>query len=243
MLPRLPAAEALTGRLHLILPAAGVGKRMGADRPKQYLTLLGRTILEQTLARFACLLPSVPPLLVLAPDDPWWPAIAARLAAVPHCCHGGAERSDSVRMALAALSDRARADDWVLVHDIARPCLRASDLNALLAALPSSPHGALLASPVADTLKRADAGQHVAGTVDRSRLWRALTPQVFPYGLLQKALARAEAVTDESSAVEALGLAPRLVEGHADNLKITTAADLGPAAAVLQSIFTAENPS
>jgi 2-C-methyl-D-erythritol 4-phosphate cytidylyltransferase len=151
---------------------------------------------------------------------------------------GGQERSHSVRNALAALADGANRDDWVLVHDAARPCLPRNDLDRLLAELVAHPVGGLLATPAADTLKRADAAREVQQTVDRAGLWRALTPQMFRYARLCDALDRAHAAgrvpTDEAQAIEWLGDRPKLIEGAAANLKITSAADLAIAAALLK---------
>jgi 2-C-methyl-D-erythritol 4-phosphate cytidylyltransferase len=151
---------------------------------------------------------------------------------------GGQERSHSVRNGLAALADHADPDHWVLVHDAARPCLPRQDLDRLLSELGPHPVGGLLATPAADTLKRADSSRDVQQTVDRAGLWRALTPQMFRYGRLCEALDRAHAAgripTDEAQAIEWLGDRPQLVEGAAANLKITSAADLAIAAALLK---------
>ncbi|HXH01714.1 MAG TPA: 2-C-methyl-D-erythritol 4-phosphate cytidylyltransferase [Candidatus Competibacteraceae bacterium] len=213
-----------------VVPAAGVGKRMQAARPKQYLRLAGRTVIEHTLHTLLAHPRIAGVVVAVAADDPYWPA--QRLAAGKPLltAPGGTERCHSVANALARLAGLAAADDWVLVHDAARPCLRHEDLDRLLDTLADDAVGGLLAVPVRDTLKQADAAERVTATVDRSRLWHALTPQMFRYGLLRRALDSALAagilVTDEAAAVEALGLAPRLVEGRADNLKITRPEDL-----------------
>lgn len=214
-----------------VIPAAGVGARMAADRPKQYLALAGRTLIEHTLG---CFLPH-PTLkgvvVSLAEDDPYWPALACapdpRIRRAP----GGGERAESVLNALMQLSAEGAADsDWVLVHDAARPNLAPADLDRLLAALADDPVGGLLAVPVRDTLKRADGHGRVAQTIDRSVVWQAFTPQMFRLGPLQRAIADAlvarVAVTDEASAMEWAGLAPRLIEGRADNIKVTRPEDL-----------------
>jgi 2-C-methyl-D-erythritol 4-phosphate cytidylyltransferase len=175
--------------------------------------------------------------VALARDDAGWVQVAARLhaagASTLTAVGGGAQRSQSVRLALAALDGRAGPDDWVLVHDAARPCLDAHDLERLLGRLGTHPVGGLLAIPVADTLKRAQGGE----TVDRSGLWRALTPQMFRYGRLCAALDQAHAAgrfpSDEAQALEWTGEHPALIEGAATNLKITTGEDLVLAAAVL----------
>jgi 2-C-methyl-D-erythritol 4-phosphate cytidylyltransferase len=222
-------------RYWLVMPAAGIGRRFGADRPKQYAPLRGRTVIEWALSLFLADARCAGAVVALARDDPWWPAVAPEAVLV---AAGGQERSHSVRNALAALAQRASPGDWVLVHDAARPCLPRSDLDRLLAELGEHPVGGLLATPAADTLKRAEASREVQQTVDRAGLWRALTPQMFRYGRLCEALDRAHAAgrlpTDEAQAMEWLGERPRLVEGAAANLKITSAADLAIAAALLK---------
>lgn len=222
-------------RYWLVMPAAGIGRRFGADRPKQYAPLCGRTVIEWALSPFLADARCAGTVVALASDDPYWSALAPP-AVIPAA--GGRERSHSVRSALAALAGRARPQDWVLVHDAARPCLPRSDLDRLLAELADHPVGGLLATPAADTLKRAEGSREVQQTVDRAGLWRALTPQMFRYGRLCEALDRAHAAgrvpTDEAQAIEWLGDRARLVEGAAANLKITSAADLAIAAALLK---------
>ncbi|MGH8317670.1 MAG: 2-C-methyl-D-erythritol 4-phosphate cytidylyltransferase [Steroidobacteraceae bacterium] len=222
-------------RYWLVMPAAGVGRRFGTDRPKQYAPLLGRTVIEWALAPFLSDSRCAGAVVALAEEDPFWASIAPTAVLL---APGGQERSHSVRNGLHVLAERANRDDWVLVHDAARPCLPRSDLDRLLAELAAHPVGGLLATPAADTLKRADAGREVQQTVDRAGLWRALTPQMFRYGRLCQALDRAHAAgrtpTDEAQAIEWLGDHPRLVAGAAANLKITSAADLAIAAALLQ---------
>ena len=217
------------------MPAAGIGRRFGADRPKQYAPLCGRTVIEWALALFLTDLRCAGVVVALAKDDPYWSSIAPPAVVI---AAGGQERSHSVRNGLAALADRADCDDWVLVHDAARPCLPSQDLDRLLSELAVHSVGGLLATPAADTLKRADRARDVQQTVDRAGLWRALTPQMFRYGRLCEALDRAHAAgripTDEAQAIEWLGDHPRLVEGAAANLKITSAADLAIAAALLE---------
>ncbi|MDP2244637.1 2-C-methyl-D-erythritol 4-phosphate cytidylyltransferase [Pseudomonas sp.] len=214
-----------------LIPAAGVGSRMRADRPKQYLELAGKTILEHSLA---CVLdhPQLHGVVVsLALDDPYWPTLACAHDPRIARAEGGRERADSVLNGLQRLSGLgAQEGDWVLVHDAARPNLARTDLDLLLAELADDPVGGLLAVPARDTLKRAGPDGRVLETVDRALIWQAYTPQMFRLGLLRRALAQTlaadVAITDEASAVEWLGQAPRLVEGRADNLKITRPEDL-----------------
>jgi 2-C-methyl-D-erythritol 4-phosphate cytidylyltransferase len=223
-------------RYWLVMPAAGTGRRFGAAIPKQYAPLCGRTVIEWSLTPFVSDSRCVGIRVAVAPDDAHWAALqledpAGRLSSVI----GGERRCDSVRLALASLP--AESEDWVLVHDAARPCLTANELERLLVAAATNPQGALLAQPLADTLKRDDGVHGVQQTLDRAGLWRAQTPQMFRHGVLSEALAlcasRGIEPTDESQAVELLGLRPLLVEGRAGNIKVTAIADLELAAAVL----------
>ena len=220
-----------------IVPAAGSGSRFGAEKPKQYLDLLGRPLIFHSLAALvAC--PDIERVwVVLAPDDPWWrrydwSELGAKLETV--AC-GGATRAESVANGLGAAAMVAADDDWILVHDAARPCIDRAMLAALLSQLADDPVGGILAVPVADTVKRADAAQRVAATLPREGLWQAQTPQMFRHGLLRAALASSRAVTDEAGAIEAMGLAPKLVRGEASNLKVTWPADLALAAMILRA--------
>ncbi|MDE1165964.1 MAG: 2-C-methyl-D-erythritol 4-phosphate cytidylyltransferase [Pseudomonas sp.] len=214
-----------------VIPAAGVGARMAADRPKQYLQLGGRTILEHSLD---CFLdhPALKGLVVsLAEDDPYWPSLASARDARIQRAAGGRERADSVLNALLYLNAHgAGDDDWVLVHDAARPNLARADLDKLLGELADDPVGGLLAVPARDTLKRADSQGRVRETIDRSTIWQAYTPQMFRLGALHRALADSlvadVAITDEASAIEWAGQAPRLIEGRSDNIKVTRPEDL-----------------
>ena len=215
----------------VVIPAAGIGSRMRADRPKQYLQLAGRTILEHTLDCFLDHPRLKGLVLSLAADDPFWPALPCATDPRIQRVEGGAERADSVLAGLLRLVELgAQEGDWVLVHDAARPNLARSDLDRLLAELADDPVGGLLAVPARDTLKRIGADGRVAETVDRSLIWQAYTPQMFRFATLHRALADAlvagVAVTDEASALEWAGQAPKLVEGRADNLKITRPEDL-----------------
>ena len=214
-----------------VIPAAGVGARMAADRPKQYLQLGGRTILEHSLDCFLdhpCLKGVV---VSLAADDPYWPGLRCAVDARIQRAAGGRERADSVLNALLLLHAQGADDaDWVLVHDAARPNLARTDLDRLLAELADDPVGGLLAIPARDTLKRADAQGRVAATIDRSTVWQAYTPQMFRLGALHRALADSlvadVSITDEASAIEWSGQAPRLIEGRSDNIKVTRPEDL-----------------
>lgn len=212
-----------------VVPAAGKGARMGADRPKQYLELAGRSVLEHTLARLLDE-PRIAGIVVaLAADDDYGRTLIARAGPRVSATVGGAERCHSVLNGLDALPGGA-ADDWVLVHDAARPCLRRADLACLIDTLAADACGGILAVPVRDTLKRCAPDGRIEHTVDRNQLWHALTPQMFRLRVLREALRGALAldrlVTDEAQAIELAGFVPRVVEGHADNIKITRPEDL-----------------
>ena len=238
-----------TRRVWAIVPAAGRGTRFAGESreaaPKQYAPLRGSTVLQYSL-RALLAEPRVHAVVVaLAPGDDRWPGVASRLGSAKlETTVGGATRQQSVMNALEHLARRAAPDDWILVHDAARPCLSPGELQSLLEALDGEgdPAGAVLAAPIVDTVKR-DLGGLVA-TVDRHGLWRALTPQVFAYGQLRRALLEASlagvAVTDEAQAIERLGLRPVLVAGSTFNIKITRAADLATAADILK--MTEETP-
>ncbi len=213
-----------------LLPAAGRGLRFGGARPKQYLEVAGKPVLAHALDALLAHPRVEGAVVALAADDRYWPGWTTRQGKPVIACTGGSERADSVLAALAALPPGVAADALLLVHDAARPNLRADDLDRLIAAAEACADGAILAAPVRDTLKRADGDGRIAATEPRERLWRALTPQAFRRDLLLRALlaARADGVlpTDEAMAVERLGLHPRLVEGSEDNIKVTTRADL-----------------
>jgi 2-C-methyl-D-erythritol 4-phosphate cytidylyltransferase len=223
-------------RYFAIVPAAGSGSRFGAEKPKQYLSLLGRPMIFHTLAALvAC--PEIDRVwVVLSPDDDeWrrydWSDLGAKLETV-RC--GGKTRAESVTNGLQAAAMMAADDDWVLVHDAARPCLSAEMLSNLISELADDPVGGILAVPVADTLKRADTTQRVAVTEPRDGLWQAQTPQMFRYARLLEALTQCAEVTDEAGAIEALGLKPKLVSSDTTNLKVTYPADLALAAMILR---------
>lgn len=213
-----------------IVPAAGRGSRFGGDVPKQYLAAAGRPLLEHAL-RALLAHPVVKGVVVaLAADDARWPGWESLEGKPVRTCTGGDERAASVLAGLAALPESVRADDFVLVHDAARPNLAFEDLEQLLTRGRGDPVGAILATPVRDTLKRAGDDGGIDGTEPRERLWRAQTPQLFRRFQLTRALEAARdaglAVTDESMAMERQGHRPLLVEGREDNLKVTTPADL-----------------
>ena len=213
-----------------IVPAAGRGTRFGSETPKQYLDIAGLPLIAYSL-RAVLAHPSVGgAMVVLAPDDATWPGWTEIDGKPVRTCVGGDTRADSVLAGLAALPADVRPDDFVLVHDAARPHLRAADLERLLDLGRGDPVGAILAAPVRDTLKRAGGDGGIDTTEPRERLWRALTPQLFRRFQLTRALEAARdagiAVTDESMAMERQGHRPLLVEGSDDNLKVTTPADL-----------------
>ncbi|MCE3285888.1 MAG: 2-C-methyl-D-erythritol 4-phosphate cytidylyltransferase [Steroidobacteraceae bacterium] len=223
-----------------VVPAAGQGSRFGASVPKQYAPLLGRPVLSWTLQALLAEESLAGIVVALADVDGRWASLEEARDPRIVTCAGGDRRERSVANALAALAGRAAETDWVLVHDAARPCLRHDDLQALFSELrDDDPVGGLLAAPVSDTLKRADRKSRVCETVAREALWRALTPQMFRFGLLQRALAlcveRGRSITDEASAIESLGLRPKLVRGHADNVKVTNPEDAALAEAILRS--------
>ncbi len=215
-----------------VVPAAGIGRRMGVAIPKQYLQLHGSTVIEHTLSRL-CRHPRINAVVVsLGAEDEQWPSVASRLSNQHKLLTtvGGVERCHSVFNGLLRLAGQAQEDDWVLVHDAARPCLHHTDIDCLIATLADHPVGGLLGVPVADTMKRTSENGEVIETVSRDNLWRAMTPQMFRYGLLKEALAAALSgnlmVTDEAAAMENAGHIPRMVECRADNIKITRPEDL-----------------
>jgi len=215
-------------RRFVLIPAAGSGSRFAAAVPKQYQPLAGKPLLARTLAIFAQRTDIAGIWVVIAPDDGHYARSIGPMNQVEALRCGGASRAETVRNGLDALARVAATDDWVLVHDAARPCLTQGDLDRLLRDVGDDPVGGLLALPVADTLKRADTAARVHETVPRAGLWAAQTPQMFRYGILRQALAKPGAVycTDESQAIEAFGLAPKLVLGNPRNLKVTYAEDL-----------------
>ena len=227
----MPSTDRVAGgvRLWCVVPAAGRGARFGGGVPKQYLPLAGRPLLLRTLERLAAHADIAGLMIALAADDAHWPGISSLHDKPVSACIGGGERAESVLAGLHALHDRVQKDHFVLVHDAARPCVRADDISRLIElGLPAG--GALLAAPLRDTLKRADAQGHSVATEPREARWRALTPQLFRYGELVAALEAAHAAgilaTDEAMAMERAGHKPLLVEGAESNITVTTPADM-----------------
>jgi 2-C-methyl-D-erythritol 4-phosphate cytidylyltransferase len=220
-----------------VVPAAGVGSRMQADRPKQYLSLGAITVLEQTLQRLASH-PDIAGIVVaISDDDLFWQGLALELDCELITVSGGKERYHSVLNALTFLTQHLDYDPWVLVHDAARPCLRHQDIDLMLAELQDHQVGGILGIPVTDTVKRVDEQQVITDTVCRQGLWRAATPQMFRSHALRDAIEQAKDqinVTDEASAMEYIGMMPKMVAGHADNIKITVPQDLALAKLFLQ---------
>ncbi len=214
--------------LWCVVPAAGRGMRVGGDRPKQYLTLAGRPLIEHTLDRLARHPHIAGLMVVLSAGDALWPGISVLHGKSVRTAVGGAERCDSVLAGLDALPGTVATDEFVLVHDAARPCVRLDDITRLIDRA-SGADGGLLGAPLRDTLKRAGTHGHSVLTEPRDQRWRAFTPQMFHRGALSAALRQAAhdrvAVSDEAMAMELAGYAPLLVEGAEDNIKVTTAAD------------------
>ncbi len=222
-----------------LIPAAGSGARMAADMPKQYAMLAGKPMIHHAVHRLCAHSHIEQVFVVLSPGDTQfvaldWSACGKKLTAL-YC--GGETRAASVFNGLLAANNAIDGADWVLVHDAARPCLRAADIDRLITEIGDSDVGGLLAVPVADTLKRANAVREVVQTETREYLWRAQTPQMFRYRVLIEALRRADiaAVTDEASAVEQTGAKPKLVPGSATNIKVTYPEDLELAELILKN--------
>ena len=229
-----------SARYFALIPAAGSGSRMGSELPKQYLELAGAPMLQHAI-KALCAHPKIEQVfVVLAADDAYfarydWTPFDAKLRRL-YC--GGATRAASVLNGLHAIAPIVQPEDWILVHDAARPCLTQAHLNALIEELDDDEVGGLLAVPVADTLKRADAAARVIATAPRENLWQAQTPQMFRHGLLLRALEElgTDTPTDEARAVEHLGLTPKLVACDASNLKVTYAQDLKLAELILGNL-------
>ncbi|MDX2463798.1 MAG: 2-C-methyl-D-erythritol 4-phosphate cytidylyltransferase [Porticoccus sp.] len=220
----------------IVVPAAGVGHRFGGDIPKQYQQLLGKAVIEHTLERLLEL-ENIQLVVAVGQTDTLWQKLPVFQNPRIQTTKGGEERADSVRLALEHIQGKAEQDDWVLVHDVARPCVRVQDIQNLMTTLANHKVGGVLATPVSDTLKRVLKQKDIASTEDRSKLWAAQTPQMFRYGLLSKSLQSAAQdqwqPTDESAAIERLGYTPQVVEGSRDNIKITRAEDMAIATAIM----------
>ena len=215
-------------KIFALVPAAGQGMRMGDALPKQYLPLAGRPMMFHSLEALAAIGRIDHVIAILSPlDRHWgahdWSAFPDKIEAL---FAGGATRGRTVSNALGILEQRATPDDWVIVHDAARPCLAKRLVEQFLDEVGDDPVGGLLAMPLADTLKRVEESMRSGETIARDGLWRAQTPQMFRFGLLQRALANKPDATDESQAVEALGKMPRIVRGESANFKVTFAEDL-----------------
>lgn len=218
-----------------IVPSGGSGSRFGAVTPKQYLPLLDASVLHYTLSAL-CGIRTIEQVFVgVQVGDSSAEGIASRFERVCVLPTAGSSRSATVLQTLEAIQPQLSRDAWVLVHDAARPCVSLASIEKLIATVNAHPVGGLLAVPVTDTVKRATAAGDVAETVDRSQLWRAQTPQMFRSETLAHALAAAPEATDESQAIEALGLSPKIVQGETSNLKITFPEDLEQAARILRT--------
>jgi len=225
-----------------VIPAAGAGKRMSADRPKQYLKIQNKTVIEHSLNRLLDHPEIAGAVIALDENDTYWQSLNFTHSKPVLNIKGGAERCDSVLNALHGLSlhleNKDQSNVWVLVHDAARPCVREKDLTKLIETASADDNGGLLALPVRDTMKKEQSGR-VKVTVDRTGLWHALTPQMFKLPLLKNALQQAAEkklhVTDDASAMELAGYNPLLVAGHEDNIKITRPFDLELAELYMQN--------
>lgn len=217
-------------RYWVIVPAAGSGKRVGGDLPKQYLPLAGRSVIEHTLYRLSLQSRIVEIIVVLSKDDSSWRKLHLNWISTPlRTVIGGDERCHSVLNGLKSISARAADNDWVLVHDAARPCLRPDDIESLISECQDEA-GGLLGVPVKDTMKQLDETHRITSSLQRDHIWHALTPQMFRYKNLLLALSNVldknALVTDEAMAMELAGHRPKMICGHADNIKITYPEDL-----------------
>lgn len=222
-----------------IVPAAGIGARMNSEMPKQYLKLNGQSVIAHTLNRLAGLADLRATVIALHPQDALWAQHGVALKEGLMTCSGGEQRCQSVLNGLYALAGLADDDDWVLVHDAVRPCVRLEDINTLLREIDNHPVGGLLGIPVSSTLKLANEKGDIVATMPRDDMWQASTPQAFRYGklreVLEQTVAHGDFVTDEAAAMEKAGYTPRLVRGGADNIKITYPEDLRMASVILHA--------
>ena len=238
----MPNNNPATPPIWVVIPAAGVGKRMQADRPKQYLPLLNKTVIEHTLSCFSQHKAIAGIVISLHPDDPYWHELDIDLPVAHYIAKGGKERSDSVLNALQLMQNELQiaSDTWVMVHDAARPCLLEADIDKLISAcLQADAIGGILAKKASDTMKRSKADNAILLTEDRENLWHALTPQMFRLqqlaDALQNALEQKVVITDEASALENSGESPLLIEASGSNIKITRPDDLALAEFLLKN--------
>lgn len=228
----------MSSKLWAIVPAAGVGQRVGGPIPKQYLRLHGKAVIEWTIDRLLDLPDLHAVVAVVSEGDEYWRSLSVANHKQVRRAPGGPERCYSVLSGLSLISDDASDSDWVIVHDAVRPCVRVKDIEKLMNQCRQRGAGGILAMPVRDTMKRANSGAAIIETLDRSCMWHALTPQCFRYGELKSALQQALAgglkITDEASAMECAGVRPLVVEGHSDNIKVTLPQDVQLAAYFLQ---------
>ena len=223
---------------YAVVPAAGVGRRMGGKQPKQYLPLLDKTVIEHTLSRLLAEPRLARIIVAVSAEDEYWQNFSVMENSRVDVVTGGAERSDSVLQGLQALISIAKPTDWVLVHDVARPCIAQTDISRLIDELSDDAVGGILAVPASDTLKQVNAEAVIGQTIDRQFIWQAQTPQMFRFQLLLDALTQATeqnlVITDEASAIEAAGHSAKVVEAQSPNIKITRPNDLALAAFYLQ---------
>ena len=228
-------------RIWAVIPAAGVGKRYSSDIPKQYLPLSGIPVLLHSINKLVKLDEIEEILVVLNPEDTFWEKLNFSHPKVK-AIHGGLQRCNSVNSALEELSGRAKKGDWVLVHDAVRPCISDSDLKKITSIVNDEEVGGLLAFPILDTIKEVGENLDVQKTIPRGNLWSAMTPQIFRYGVLKQALEAAimagESVTDEASAIEAIGLTPRIIQGEKTNIKITHPSDMVLAESIINTLMS-----
>tara|TARA_B100002052_G_scaffold51796_1_gene44990 strand:- start:153 stop:845 length:693 start_codon:yes stop_codon:yes gene_type:complete len=228
-------------RIWAVIPAAGVGKRFSSDIPKQYLPLSGIPVLLHSINKLLKFGGFEEILVTLNPADTFWQKLNFTHPKVK-TIHGGFERCNSVNSALEDLSDRAENADWVLVHDAVRPCISDSDLKKITDIVHDEDVGGLLACPILDTIKEVDENLDVQKTIPREKLWSAMTPQIFRYELLKQALEAAlvagRSVTDEASAIESIGLTPRIVQGDKTNIKVTHSTDMVLAESIINTLLS-----
>ncbi|MDA0279204.1 MAG: 2-C-methyl-D-erythritol 4-phosphate cytidylyltransferase [Proteobacteria bacterium] len=226
-----------------ILPAAGIGRRMGSTIPKQYLTIDGVPLILHSLRRLSAVSEIQKIIVVIHPEDNRWAKLQESIVEEFEnriiTVMGGDERYQSVLNGLTAVTELAASDDWVLVHDAVRPCIRTSDIENLISKVSLHPVGGLLGSAVDNTLKKVGADLSVIETVDRESYWNALTPQMFRFAALKESIeavvASGEQVTDEAAAMEVAGFKPIMIAGHKDNIKITVESDLVLASQILKN--------